>query len=239
VVLHDISDLRRLEAVRRDFVANVSHELKTPITAAQGLVETMLADDEMDDATRNSFLERVRAQVSRLATLVGDLLTLSRLESGKETQAQPMRDFRKSINEKVAEFEPVVSAKMLVVNLDLPSSPVPVAAELDTLEQIIGSLFDNAIKYTETKGQITISLKSDEKKAFLAVTDTGIGIEPMHQDRIFERFYRVDSARSRDLGGTGLGLAIVKHLVRGLGGTITVTSTLGAGSTFLVELPLD
>ncbi len=239
VVLHDISDLRRLEAVRRDFVANVSHELKTPITAAQGLVETMLADDEMDDATRHGFLERVRAQVSRLGTLVGDLLTLSRLESGKGTRAESMRDFRKSINEKVAEFEPVVSAKMLVVNLDLPSSPVPIAAEMDTLEQIVGNLFDNAIKYTETKGQITISLKSDEKKAFLAVTDTGIGIEPMHQDRIFERFYRVDKARSRDLGGTGLGLAIVKHLVRGLGGTITVTSTLGAGSTFLVELPLD
>ena len=236
VVLHDISDLRRLESVRRDFVANVSHELKTPITAAQGLVETMLSDDTMDNATRHGFLERIRAQVSRLGALVGDLLTLSRLEAGATARIETVWDFRQPITEKVAEFEPVLSSKELIVNLDLPSSPVPIAAEKDALGQIIGNLFDNAIKYTEAKGQITISLKSSQEKALLEVTDTGIGIEPMHQERIFERFYCVDKARSRDLGGTGLGLAIVKHLVRGLGGVISVSSTLGGGSTFRVEL---
>lgn len=238
VVLHDVSDLRRLESVRRDFVANVSHELKTPITAAQGLVETMLCDEEMDNETRQSFLERIRAQVSRLGTLVGDLLTLSRLESGQVSHALSDIDVRQSIREKAAEFEQALTSKDLVLGLHLPSSPVRVIAEKDSLGQIIGNLLDNAIKYTEAQGQITISLKSDDKKTVLEVTDTGIGIEPMHQERIFERFYRVDKARSRDLGGTGLGLAIVKHLVRGLGGVISLTSTLGGGSTFRVELPL-
>ncbi len=238
VVLHDISDLRRLESVRRDFVANVSHELKTPITAAQGLVETMLSDDAMDNETRYGFLERIRAQVSRLGVLVGDLLTLSRLESGKVAHAASACDFRQSIREKVAELDQALTSKELILKLDVPNSPVRVIAEKDSLGQIVGNLLDNAIKYTEATGQITITLKSDGKTTSLEVADTGIGIEPMHQERIFERFYRVDKARSRDLGGTGLGLAIVKHLVRGLGGAISLTSTLGGGSTFRVELPL-
>jgi two-component system phosphate regulon sensor histidine kinase PhoR len=238
VVLHDVSELRRLESVRRDFVANVSHELKTPITAAQGLVETMLSDDEMDTATRHGFLERVRVQISRLASLVGDLLTLSRLESGKGTRADSPRDFREVIREKIAEFESAVSSKKLQVKLELSQSPLPIAADRDTLGQIFGNLFDNAIKYTEPEGHITVRLTHDMKKAVLEIADTGIGIEPMHQERIFERFYRVDKARSRELGGTGLGLAIVKHLVRGLRGQISVTSTLGEGSTFRVEVPL-
>ena len=148
-------------------------------------------------------------------------------------------DFRQSIREKIAEFEQALSAKELVMNLNLPDSPVQIMAEKDSLGQIVGNLVDNAIKYTEAKGQITVSLQSDDSNAILEVTDTGIGIEPMHQERIFERFYRVDKARSRDLGGTGLGLAIVKHLVRGLGGGISLTSTLGGGSTFRVELPLE
>jgi two-component system phosphate regulon sensor histidine kinase PhoR len=239
VVLHDISDLRRLEAVRRDFVANVSHELKTPITAVQGIIETMQSDTEMDEPTRRGFLERVRAQVSRLGTLVSDLLTLSRIESG--TIAGPSErpsDLRRAIEETIAEFGPAAQDKNLRLTVDLPDQPVSVNAESEMLGQIIRNLLDNAVKYTPAGGEVTLRLGASESHATIEVSDTGIGIERMHQERIFERFYRVDKARSRELGGTGLGLAIVKHLVRSLSGSISVTSESGAGSTFTVEVPL-
>jgi two-component system phosphate regulon sensor histidine kinase PhoR len=238
VVLHDVSDLRRLEAVRRDFVANVSHELKTPITAVQGLIETMQTDTEMDPGTRQSFLKRVRAQVSRLGTLVSDLLTLSRIESG--TIAGPSErpsDLRDAICETASEFQSTAEDKGLNLSIQIPESPVSVNAEHEMLGQIIRNLLDNAVKYTPSGGKVTLRLDAVENQATIQVSDTGIGIERMHHERIFERFYRVDKARSRELGGTGLGLAIVKHLVRSLNGSITLASEPGTGSTFTVEIP--
>jgi two-component system phosphate regulon sensor histidine kinase PhoR len=239
VVLHDVSDLRRLESVRRDFVANVSHELKTPITAVQGIIETMQTDAEMELATRQSFLERVRAQVSRLGTLVSDLLTLSRIESG--TIAGPSErpsDLRNAVRETASEFQTVAKEKDLRLSIHLPDDPVSVNAEHEMLGQIVRNLLDNAVKYTPSGGEVSVRLAVTAGQAKLEVTDTGIGIERMHHERVFERFYRVDKARSRELGGTGLGLAIVKHLVRSLSGSITLNSEPGTGTTFSVELPL-
>ncbi|HUU46173.1 MAG TPA: ATP-binding protein [Acidobacteriota bacterium] len=237
IVLQDVTDLRHLESVRHDFVANVSHELKTPITAAQGLVETMLSDTSMDDATRQKFLGRLRHQISRLGTLVGDLLTLSRIESQKVTRPLHPIDLREPIRDTVDAFAAAAQANNLALEMQLPQMPLSVFAEAGVVEQIVGSLLDNALKYTKAGGRITVSVRGDSDRILLAVADTGIGIDPVHQERIFERFYRIDKARSRELGGTGLGLAIVRHLVISLSGSIALKSTPGLGSTFEISLP--
>ena len=260
IVLHDITNLRRLERVRRDFVANVSHELKTPLTAIRGYVETLLSGALEDPAINVKFLEKIDRNVGRLTNLVQDILSLARIESHEEAglgaaQAQrwtTMRvDWRSIAQTVIAAYEDEAAGKSLELNLKLSDEPMVVAGEREAMIQILGNLVSNSIKYTPKSGQIWVDCrvvtgtsKNGELQteiaeiAEISVRDTGIGIPEKHLDRIFERFYRVDVARSRAMGGTGLGLSIVKHLVAGLGGQVTVESKSGGGSTFTVRMKL-
>jgi two-component system phosphate regulon sensor histidine kinase PhoR len=238
LVLHDVTELRRLEAVRRDFVTNVSHELKTPLAAMQGLIETVIDDESLAVETRTQFLKRSLSQTARLAALVEDLLTLSRVESETSVMERTRLDVRRSLREAAERLEPIAKRSDLAFHLDLPSEPLLVMGDEEGVRQIADNLLDNAQKYTPPGGRIDLRARAEGREAVLDVTDSGIGIAEEHLDRIFERFYRVDKARSRSLGGTGLGLAIVKHLVEAHGGRIEVESTPGKGSSFRIRLPL-
>jgi len=237
-VLYDVSELRRLEAVRRDFLANVSHELKTPLTAIHGLVETLIDEPDMDRATQGRFLLKVQSQTVRLTNLITDILALSRLESQPDSLRQELIDLRDPVAESVQALAPMADAREVSVNIQVPDTPVPVAGDREALRQVVDNLLDNAIKYTPAGGRVDLRLVLDAPDAQLDVEDTGIGIEPHFQSRIFERFYRVDRARSRELGGTGLGLSIVRHTVMAMGGQVAVQSMRGRGSVFQVRLPL-
>jgi two-component system phosphate regulon sensor histidine kinase PhoR len=238
VVLHDVSELRQLEVIRRDFVANVSHELKTPITAIRGLVETLLDDPGMDAATRARFLEKVREQGLRMSSLVFDLLSLARLETEPGVLSRVPLDLRDPVGAAARALLPTGRERGIEVVLSLPEDRVPVLGDQNALGEVTTNLLDNALKYTPRGGRIRVRLHVQGSDAVLEVEDTGIGIDPVHQERIFERFYRVDKARSRDLGGTGLGLSIVKHICRVHEGDISVESVPGRGTTFRVRLPL-
>jgi two-component system phosphate regulon sensor histidine kinase PhoR len=237
-VFRDESQLRQLETHRRDFVANVSHELKTPLAAIQGLAETMATDLEMPLPTRERFLGRVLVQVARLTTLVGDLLTLSRLDEEQPARLGAIEpaDFGAVVRDVARDLQPLAERKGLRFTA-VCAAPVMVHAEPEALRQIASNLVDNAIKYTPSGGSVTVTVRA-AGEAELEVVDTGVGLSAQDEERVFERFYRVDRARSRELGGTGLGLAIVKHTVRNLGGSVGVHSELGHGSTFWVRLPL-
>jgi two-component system phosphate regulon sensor histidine kinase PhoR len=240
LVLDDITQLRQLETMRRDFVGNVSHELKTPVTAIRGLVETLLDDPEVEPVRRVRYLSKIRNQADRLANLVGDLLSLSRLESGGIVELVAI-DVRDAVEGSIRGLRPTAEARRIVVVPELPERPIVVEVDEDALEQAVSNLLDNALKYTPEGGTVHVRLTADpagEGRATIEVQDTGIGIEPRHRERIFERFYRVDTARSRELGGTGLGLAIVKHVAQALRGEVSVDSVSGEGSTFRIHLPL-
>lgn len=239
IVLNDVTELRRLESVRRDFVSNVSHELKTPTTAISGLIETLLDDKKMPMETQSHFLKRIREQTKRLSTLINDLLTLARLESAQQNLFgfQPL-DLRKPLLASFQSMEPIGEEKEIKIKNVLPDASVTVLGDEEAIRQLINNLLDNALKYTPHGGQIRLHLGTEDNSALIQVEDTGIGIEPIHRERIFERFYRVDKARSRELGGTGLGLSIVKHICLSHGGKVSVESQHGKGSTFLVSLPL-
>jgi two-component system phosphate regulon sensor histidine kinase PhoR len=237
LVLHDVSELRRLEGIRSDFISNVSHELKTPVAAVRGLVESILDDPDMDEQTRTRFLERAETQSNRLSSIVSDLLSLSAIEARKELPRHPVAlqaVVRQSIAGQVSEAE----EKGLHLHAQLANAPITVLGETEDLRQVVDNLLSNAIRYTPEGGRIWVRLRAEDTRAVIEVEDTGIGIEPVHKERIFERFYRADKARSRELGGTGLGLAIVKHIVAGMGGTIEVDSVPSEGSTFRVIFPL-
>jgi two-component system phosphate regulon sensor histidine kinase PhoR len=237
VVLHDLTRLRQLEAVRRDFVANVSHELKTPITAIHGAVETLLED--AGDATMVNFLRIIMKQSERLGTLVDDLLELSRIEQGQENGYELRRcPLIQVINNAQAACENLLRDQQIHLQLDVETQLVaPINAHL--LEQAIINLLTNAIKYSAAGAKVLIRARTQSGKVLLQVEDYGCGIEAQHLPRLFERFYRVDRARSRKLGGTGLGLAIVKHAVQAHRGDIKVQSTPGKGTTFTILLPLE
>ncbi len=237
LVLHDITHLRKLERVRQDFVANVSHELKTPLAAIQAMVETLL-DGALQDPDHNTgFLERIRENADRLHRLVQDLLTLGRIESGAEVlDVQPL-PVQAAVDASLARIEQRAAAKQLALALEPPAEPVAVLSDDEALAEILDNLVDNAIKYTPAGGRVTVRWFAEGPNVVLQVDDTGIGIPEKDLPRIFERFYRVDKARSREVGGTGLGLSIVKHLVQALGGNITATSRPGEGSTFTLRLP--
>ncbi|MCK6473927.1 MAG: cell wall metabolism sensor histidine kinase WalK [Planctomycetes bacterium] len=236
-VLHDVTELRRLEDVRRDFVANVSHELKTPLTAIRGLVETLIDDPQMPGETRERFLAKVNDQTRRLSAIVTDLLTLSRVESRPDALERVALDLCEPVRASLRALQPSCEAKRIAAVAELPDVAVRVQGDPEALRQVFDNLLDNAIKYTPEGGRVAVRLSAANGHAWVEVQDSGIGIEPEHRDRIFERFYRVDKARSRELGGTGLGLSIVKHLVLAHGGQVSVVSELGKGSTFRVELP--
>ncbi|HEB54217.1 MAG TPA: PAS domain-containing protein [bacterium] len=237
VGIDDQSRLKRLESLRRDFVANVSHELKTPLAAIKGFVETVQDDPEMPPATRQRFLERIARQTERLSTLVTDLLTLSRLDDDAGRFAADPCDLGAVVREAVRDLLPLAETREIDLQAHLPEHAPWVRADREGLRQIVGNLIDNALKYTPERGVVTVRLSVRAGRIRLEVADTGIGLSPSDQERIFERFYRVDRARSRELGGTGLGLSIVKNTVRNLGGAVGVDSELGVGSRFWVELP--
>ncbi|QDU19248.1 sensor histidine kinase [Urbifossiella limnaea] len=240
VVVHDTTELRRLERLRQEFVANVSHELKTPLAVIGSTVEA-LQDGAADDAeTRDVFLARVADEAARLMALITDLLSLARIESaGQVLAAVPVR-----LDRAIAECLERLSARAEEKSLTLVEKPpadgpagVEALADAGALRQVLDNLVDNAIKYTPDGGRITVRWSAAGGQAWFEVEDTGIGIGPADLPRVFERFYRADKARSRDAGGTGLGLAIVKHLVQAMRGTVRAASRPGKGTTFRVALP--
>ncbi len=239
LVLHEVTELRRLETVRQDFVANVSHELKTPITAIRGLIDTVVEDPKMPGETRTRFLGKVREQSRRLSLLVTDLLTLARLESADGILESEALDLRDSVSKSIGNFMAAAEERGIELVTDVPEAAVRVVGDYQALELVVNNLLDNALKYTPQGGKVWVRVDTDGKSAILEVEDTGIGIAREHHERIFERFYRVDKARSREVGGTGLGLSIVKHICKLMGGSVSIHSDVGAGSTFRVLLPLS
>lgn len=238
VVLHDITELRRLERVRRDFVANVSHEFRTPLTAIQGFAETLLAGAIDDSVNRTRFLEIILEHSRRLARLTEDLLVLSKMDADRlELEIQQLR-VSQLIESCLETAQRRAAEKDLRISVNLPQSLPDIAGDRRRLAEVLQNLLDNAIQYTLPGGQITVSAEPQDDEVILTVSDTGIGIPKVDQPRIFERFYRVDVARSREAGGTGLGLAIAKHLVEVHGGRLWVDSEVGRGSQFHFSVPV-
>jgi two-component system phosphate regulon sensor histidine kinase PhoR len=237
MLLHDITAIRRLEKMRSEFVANVSHELKTPITSIKGFTETLLDGALEDPDISRSFLTIISEESDRLNRLITDILDLSKIEQKRMPLKVEEVDLSKLIKETVRIVRKEARAKNIAIYLPAEETMV-LEADRDRLQQIILNLVSNAVNYTPNNGEVTITLRStDDKYVEMIIADTGIGIPPEHLPRIFERFYRVDKARSRESGGTGLGLAIVKHLVESHHGTIHVESKEGKGTTFTVTLP--
>ena len=238
VVLHDVTELRRLERVRQDFVANVSHEFKTPLTAIQGFAETLLAGALEDPHNNRRFLEIIRDHATRLAGLTDDLLKLARIEAGKlELEFVPVGILE--LVEACAETALLkASRKQIAFETDVPSGLPAVRGDGSLLREVLQNLLDNAIQYTPAGGCIRVTGTANAREAVIAVSDTGIGIPLADQERIFERFYRVDAARSREAGGTGLGLSIAKHIVEAHGGRLWVESEVGHGSKFSFSVSL-
>jgi len=230
---------RDLEGIRRDFIANVSHELKTPITAVRGLIETVIEDEEMSDASQKRFLGKIHNQSIRLSSIVADLLELSQLESGKGISGKDFFDLNEVINSTVTSLMQVAENSNIHVAVKLPEDSLVMFGDKNSLFQVVRNLLENALKYSSKDAEVRICLYQENEKAVIEVQDWGIGIKRQDQDRIFERFYRVDRARSRELGGTGLGLSIVKHIVLAHSGEISMESDFGLGSIFRVFLPIE
>ncbi len=237
LVLHDISELQRLERIRRDFVANVSHEFKTPLTAIQGFAETLLGGALDDPKNSRRFLEIIRDHALRLGRLTDDLLKLSQIEAGKlELDLRPV-----VVTDLIESCVETTRLKAAQKRLELlvegqPHVP-PIRGDSNRLREVLQNLLDNAVQYTPPGGRITVRAARADSQVVISVSDTGIGIPQAELERIFERFYRVDAARSHEVGGTGLGLSIARHLVEAHGGRIMVESEVGRGSTFWVYLP--
>ena len=238
IVLHDITELRKLERVRRDFVANVSHEFKTPLTAIQGFAETLLGGAIDDPQNRLRFLEIILEHSRRLARLTDDLLKLSKMDADKlelEIRRLSVAQFVESCIETT---QRTAAEKDLRVSVNLLQPLPDIAADRRRLAEVLQNLLDNAMQYTPAGGQIMVGASANGAEVTITVSDTGIGIPQADQSRIFERFYRVDVARSREVGGTGLGLSISKHLVEAHGGRIWVESEVGQGSQFHFTVPI-
>jgi two-component system phosphate regulon sensor histidine kinase PhoR len=236
VVARDTTELTRVADMRRDFVANVSHELKTPLAAIRGYAETLRDGALEEPPTARRFTDRILIQCRRLQALLDDLLTLSRLEAVSEPQEREPVDLPAVARRALALV--TAAAREKRVRLELEEKAVPrIQGEADALERMIVNLVDNAIKYNRPEGRVTVRLAPADGQVVVEVTDTGIGIPPESLSRIFERFYRVDKGRAREEGGTGLGLAIVKHVAQSHGGQVEVESRMGRGSTFRVRLP--
>jgi signal transduction histidine kinase len=236
-VVHDVTQLKRLEAVRRDFVANVSHELKTPLTVVRGYAETLLKDDPPPEL-RRGFLESMLGNARRMQHLIDDLLDLSRIESRAWRPEPDDVALPPLVDEVWASVSASEGAGRHEFVRDVPQAAATVRADREALRQILANVLDNAARYTPSGGRVRVSARREEGALRLEVEDTGPGIPSEHLPRIFERFYRVDPARSRELGGTGLGLAIVKHLVEAHGGKVEAASALGRGTTIRIQLPV-
>ncbi|RIK71634.1 MAG: PAS domain-containing sensor histidine kinase [Planctomycetota bacterium] len=236
LVLRDISELKRLERMRQQFIANVSHELKTPLSSIRAYAETLRNGAASDPVHGPRFLERIDEQAGRLEELILDMLNLARIEAGQtplKLVDVPLAGFVKRC---IADFETQAAAKQISISVAVEDA-LAVHADEKALRQVLGNLVDNAVKYTPAGGRVAIRACRDGERVLLEVEDTGPGIPPAHHARLFERFYRVDNARSRQLGGTGLGLAIVKHLTQAMGGSVALESQVGVGSVFMICLP--
>ncbi len=237
-VLHDITQQKRLDDSRKEFVANVSHELRTPLTNIKGYTETLMdAYDEMDAETRHRFLGIVYNEVDRMTRLVKDLLTLSRLDYGRVDDQGASADLAAIARGTAAAMEIDARKQGVTIACHLPESLPPVRGDRDRLQQVVVNIVSNAVKYNQPGGRVDLYASEQDGKVSLSVADTGFGIPEEDVGRIFERFYRVDKARSREKGGTGLGLAIAREIVEYHGGTITVASKEGKGTTVTVTLP--
>lgn len=238
LVLHDVTELKRLEYLRQQFVANVSHELKTPLSSIKAYTETLLSGALEDKSNAPRFLRQIDDQADRLHDLILDMLSLARIESGNATLELINVPLQRVVTTSLADYEARSKSAQISLNHQSDCDSLEVRVDEESLQQIMSNLIDNAIKYTPSGGTISVWSHQEAGMAVIEVSDTGIGIAPEHQERLFERFYRVDKARSREMGGTGLGLAIVKHLCQAMGGSVSVESQFGRGSTFRVRIPL-
>ena len=236
MVFHDVTQMRKLERIRSDFVANVTHEIKTPLATIIGFVQTLQEGAMDDQAKAMKFLRIISEHALRLNRLVDDLLTLSSIELGKANLSLSEIDVRDAISKAIAIIEEKAKEKNLAIRQDCPDNLPAIMADADSIVQILVNLLDNAVKFTPS-GSITISTSSDGGYVAVKITDTGIGIPRQELSRLGERFYRVDRARSRELGGTGLGLSIVKHLLKAQNGRMEVESKPGAGTAVKIFLP--
>lgn len=237
LAMYDLTPIRRLEQVRRDFVANVSHELRTPLTIVGGYAETLVDDGDMPVVSRQAFLQTILSNTRRMQRIVDDLLDLSRIESGGWRPNPVWCRIPDVVADVMLAVKPAAQAKDVVVRADIARDAERVFADPTALRQVIGNLVENAVRHTG-EGKVTVVSRREGQTLTLAVTDTGIGIAAEHLPRIFERFYRVDPARSREQGGTGLGLAIVRHLVESHRGNVTADSASGVGTTIATTWPL-
>lgn len=244
-VFHDMTELRRLEKIRKDFVANVSHELRTPLTSIKGYVEALLDGGKDEPDTAAAFLEIIMRQSNRLNLILDDLLQLSQIESGQVLFRHEAVELRALLERTIAVIHPLADKKHHTIKLSCPDELLMVDGDEERLVQVFINLLENAVKYTPDHGQISVSIRpvtqsrttAQRPMIEIVVTDSGIGIPEADRPRVFERFYRVDKARSRELGGTGLGLAIVKHIVEAHSGHVWVEGNAPKGSRFVVQLP--
>ena len=236
--IENITEYAKLENMRKEFVANVSHELKTPITSIQGFIETLKMTDNLDEDTKNRFLTIIENEATRLTRLIDDILLLSTIENKTKKKVEKVDLFE--VFEEVHEvINYIAKKKNIKVKYDFENKGIDLWEYSGYIRQILLNIISNAIKYTGENGKVSIKQYIKSEKVFIEVKDNGIGIPEEDIERIFERFYRVDKARSRSVGGTGLGLAITKHMVKALNGNIRVESELGVGSKFIIELPFN
>ncbi len=237
VVFHDITRIKQLENVRKEFVANVSHELRTPLSIIKGYVETLLDEQPPDEETARQFLQTIEKHSLRLEALIDDLLSISELESQQARLELKPVSLPATVEAVVEELKQRAQERSMTVALELPGTIPAVRADAQRLHQVLFNLLDNAIKYTQTGGRVTVTAKEANGEVEVCVRDNGTGIAPEHLPRIFERFYRADKGRSREMGGTGLGLSIVKHIVLAHGGRVWAESQLEKGSAFYFTVP--
>jgi len=238
VVIVDVTEMRRLESLRRDFVANVSHELLTPVAAVRSATETVRGVIEKNPKNAARFVDMIERNTDRLHALVKDLLELSRIESREFRVVREELDLGRFLDSLAGLFQPRAEARNTPIAITLHPASIVLYTDRRALEMMMSNLIENALKYCPEGSHITVSGQLDETHLRLSVADDGPGISEEHHGRLFERFYRVDPARARATGGTGLGLSIVKHLAEALGGSVAVTSALGQGATFIVSFPL-
>jgi Signal transduction histidine kinase len=237
IVLNDITQLRNLENIRKQFVSNVSHELKTPITAIKGFVETLKNIDN-NNQDQKKFLQIIESHSDRLNCIIDDLLNLSRIEeqSGKEKLNLKNQKLLPVIDQAVQGCDILIQDKSISVKVNCDKQ-ISILQNSRLMQEALSNLISNAVKYSDNESEIIISVNQNNDKDIISIKDYGIGISEKHQERLFERFYRVDESRSRDQGGTGLGLSIVKHIVNFHNGSITVNSEVDKGSTFSIIIP--
>jgi len=237
IFMDDVTEIRKLEKIRSDFVSNVTHELKTPLTSISGFVETLKSGEIEDDLTRERFLDIIEIETERLTRLINDILTLSEIENIRGQDHKRIV----SASELFDEVKPMMNAvnrdKKVTLEYEVAKNLPNIRINEDRFKQMMINLIDNAVKYTPDNGKVVVSAYTKYKKLVIRVKDTGIGIPEEDLPRLFERFYRVDKARSKKMGGTGLGLAIVKHIVLSMNGTIKVNSEVGKGTEFVITIP--